>query len=131
MIIITTNKNPYEENYSTMEDYIKVHGKHFSEKMCEFAISNMGHNKGKLTKEEIDSILNNKIPKNNKEWDYVFVANMAFNDFYGSSLKDQQSVALYINDYINDEDGYDGLPFCRWYADIREKDIQIDWLEMI
>lgn len=56
---------------------------------------------------------------------------MAYNDFYGSSLKDEEHLALYVKDYIDDKDGYDGLPFCRWCADMEGKNIRINLDDMI
>lgn len=112
-------------------DYFSKYGKHFNEKLCKYAISLMEHHKQPLNKEQINRILNNKIPENNKLWDYVFVANMAYNDFYNSSIEDERHLALYIKDYIDDEDGYEGLPFCRWYADIKAKNINVDLNDMI
>ena len=56
---------------------------------------------------------------------------MAYNDFYNSSIEDERHLALYIKDYIDDEDRYEGLPFCRWYADIKAKNINVDLNDMI
>lgn len=91
------------------QDYLSKYGKHFNEELCKYAISLMDHDKKALSKEQVDKILNNKIPEKNKLWDYVFVTNMAYNDFYGSSLKDEEHLALYVKDYIDDKDGYDGV----------------------
>lgn len=113
------------------QDYLSKYGKHFNEELCKYAISLMDHDKKALSKEQVDKILNNKIPEKNKLWDYVFVTNMAYNDFYGSSLKDEEHLALYVKDYIDDKDGYDGLPFCRWYTDMEGKNICINLDDMI
>ena len=55
--------------------------------------------------------------ENNIGYDCVFVYHMAKSDFLGSSLPDEKSVAKYVKDYIDDPDGYDGLPMTRFYAD--------------
>jgi hypothetical protein len=52
-------------------------------------------------------------------------------DFLGSSIKDEEHLALYVKDVIEDVDGYDGLVFNRWYADMVRKGIPIDWEEML
>ena len=113
--------------------YLLQFGKHFNEKLYNFAISLMDHGKKSLQKNQIDSILKaNDITLDRQfGWDYVFVANMAYNDFFESSIKDEQHLALFIKDYIDDADGYDELPFSRWIADMSYKNIQIDWNSMI
>ena len=86
-----------------------------------------------ISKEKVDTILSNyniKL-KNNQLYDYVYVANMCKADFYGSSIEDDKHFALYIKDVIDDVDGYDGLVFNRWYADMCRKGIAIDWEEML
>ena len=55
--------------------------------------------------------------KHNELYDYVYVYNMGNNDFMGSSIMDEKHLALYVKDVIDDEDGYDGIVFNRWYAD--------------
>ena len=39
-------------------------------------------------------------------------------DFMGSSITDEEHLAKYIKDVIDDEDAYDGIVFNRWYADM-------------
>lgn len=34
---------------------------------------------------------------------------------------------VYVKDVIDDVDGYDGIAFNRWYADMCRKGIQVDW----
>lgn len=36
-------------------------------------------------------------------------------------------LCLYVKDVIDDVDGYDGIAFNRWYADMCRKGIQVDW----
>lgn len=71
------------------------------------------------TKENVDELLKRYgITLNNKYgYDYVFVANMCKADYFGSSISDDQHVALFIKDYVDDKDGYPELPFTRFYAD--------------
>ena len=35
--------------------------------------------------------------------------------------------ALFVKDYIDDEDGYEGKAFNRWYADMCKKGVVFDW----
>ena len=45
----------------------------------------------------------------------------------GSSVLDGLHLCLYVKDVIDDVDGYDGIAFNRWYADMCRKGIQVDW----
>ena len=51
--------------------------------------------------------------------------------FLKSSIVDDYHMALYIKDVIDDEDGYDGIVFNRWYADMSKKGVPIDWAELL
>lgn len=64
-------------------------------------------------------------------YDYVYVYNMGNNDFLGSSIPDEKHLALYVKDVIDDEDGYDGIVFNRWYADMVVLGIPVEWEEML
>ena len=48
-------------------------------------------------------------------------------DYLGSSVPDGLHLCLYVKDVIDDVDGYDGIAFNRWYADMCRKGIQVDW----
>lgn len=86
-----------------------------------------------ITKSQIDQLLQkyNIVLKNNTLYDYVYVANMCKADFWGSSIVDEEHLAKYIKDVIEDYDAYDGYIFNRWYADMCGKGIVIDWEEML
>jgi len=93
----------------------------------------MDHGKTPIPKEKVDEVLNkNGIVLNNNElYDYVYVYNMGNNDFLGSSISDEKHLALYVKDVIDDEDGYSGIVFNRWYADTVTLGIPIEWEEML
>ena len=116
-----------------MKRYLKYYGQHFNKKLCEFAISKMNHGKVKISKDKIDDIMNkyNIKLQNNELYDYVYVYNMGNNDFMGSSIIDEQHLALYVKDVIDDQDGYDGIVFNRWYADMVSTGTPIEWSEML
>lgn len=50
-------------------------------------------------------------------------------DYLGSSITDEKHLCLYVKDVIDDVDGYDGIVFNRWYADMCRKGVQVDWYE--
>ena len=72
-----------------------------------------------LSKENVDELLKRYgINLDNKHgYDYVFAANMCKADYLGSSVPDEQHLALFVKDYVDDPDGYPELPFTRFYAD--------------
>ena len=128
-----TSLDIYDDRPSSMKRYLKYYGQHFNKKLCDFAVSKMRHGKSPISKDKTDEILskNNITLDNNELYDYVYVINMGNNDFLGSSIIDEKHLAMYVKDVIDDEDGYDGIVFNRWYADTVRLGIPIEWSEMI
>lgn len=126
---------------SGMEDYLSINGWHFSKKMCEWAVSKMykkdpAGNKTyitPLTKDGVDEMLSRQsVTISNKiGYDYVFAANMCIADYMGSSIVDERHAAKFVKDYVDDPDGYEGLPFTRFYADCIGSGTPIVWEDMI
>ena len=126
---------------SGMEEYLSQYGWHFSKKMCEWAVSRM-YKRNSLdkkipiqswNKDSVDKLLNKYgvTIENKIGYDYVFAANMCIGDYYGSSIIDEQHVALFIKDYVDDPDGYEELPFTRFYADCIGSGVPINWEDML
>lgn len=69
--------------------------------------------------------------ENKTAYDYVYVANMALADFMNSSIMDEQHLALFIKDYVDDTDAYEGMPFTRYYADCIGSGSPINWEDML
>ena len=65
------------------------------------------------------------------EYDCCFVANMAYADFFPEPLRNEFDIAMYVKKYIDDPDGYDGIAFSRYLADLKRTGKYIDWEEMI
>ena len=126
---------------SGMEEYLAQYGWHFNKKMCDWATSNMykTDSSGKrsyispLSKEVVDDLLRRySITLENKYgYDDVFAANMGKADYMGSSIIDEQHLALFIKDYVDDKDGYPELPFTRFYADCIGTGTPIEWEDML
>lgn len=123
-----------------MVKYLRHYGMHFNKKLFTYATECMrkaNSLKGKVvksvTKEEVDNMLRAKniTIKNDIMHDVAYVANMCYADFYGSSIEDDAHVCKYIKDVIDDIDGYEGIVFNRWYADMCRKGMPIDWEEML
>lgn len=110
--------------------------------MCEWAVSKMktkDESTGKqkkldaLKKDEVEELLKKYGIKLEKDagYDCVYAANMGKADYYKSSIADESHLALFIKDYIDDPDGYDGLPFTRFYADCIGSGTPIIWEDMM
>ena len=126
---------------SGMEEYLSGYGWHFSKKMCDWAISRMYKKdaNGKknfiipMSKDGVDEILKRYSLKleNKVGYDYVFAANMCMADYMGSSIEDERHMALFVKDYVDDQDGYSELPFTRFYADCIGSGTPIVWEDMM
>lgn len=126
---------------SGMEEYLAQNGWHFNKKLCEWAISNMWKLDANGQKERISITPKEDIQKQFKNYgivvdncvgyDVSFVYHMAKSDYLGSSILDERCLLLYVKNYIDDPDGYDGLPMTRFYADCIGKGIPIMWEDMI
>lgn len=123
----------YDDKPLSMKRYLKYYGQHFNKKLCSFAVSKMKHGKESISKEKVDEVLDkhNIDLEYNELYDYVYVYNMGNNDFLNSSIIDEKHLALYVKDVIDDKDGYDGIVFNRWYADMVTLGIPIEWDEML
>ncbi len=132
-----TDFTQYDIKPEAMVNYLRYYGPHFNKKLVEFAVKQMSKSNTPITpftKADIDTKLKNTgiVVKNNQLYDHVYVANMCKADFLGESVPgDDVHLCLYIKNVIDDPDGYDGLPFNRWYADMCRKGIAINWEEMI
>lgn len=131
--MIRKSLDTYDDRPTSMRRYLKYFGQHFNKKLCDFAVSKMKHDKNPVPKEKVDEILDkyNIKLEFNELYDYVYVYNMGYNDFFGSSITDEKHLAMYVKDVIDDKDGYDGIVFNRWYADTVTSGIPIEWDEML
>lgn len=118
-------------------EYRRRHGCHFSRGLCEFAVGRMKLDGDKpisaLSKEEVEKILkDSKVEVRNVQgYDHVFAANMCLADYLNESVPDIEHLALYVKNVIDDPDGYDGIVFCRWIADVVAKKVEVPWEEMV
>ena len=127
------------DNFNTPDKaaYLAENGWHFNKRACEDAVRMMRRKGpgGKAepldpwNKEQVDELLQKYGVKldNKIGYDYVYVANMAKADFYKSSLPDEQKVAMYIKDVVDDIDAADGEIFLGWYAKTIARRMPVDW----
>lgn len=76
--------------------------------------------------QNVCNVLNLKIPDTSTIEDVTYTANMAYADFYPELLNEHQCIK-YAAAVANDKDGYTGIQFCRWMADVAGKKEHIDW----
>lgn len=84
--------------------------------------------------DDVQNIINELgyiIPISSTIGDIIYTANMARADFYPTLLKDAKQCIMYAMAVADDKDGYEGIQFCRWLADIKNKNIKIDWNSFI
>ena len=107
----------YDELPEDMIAYLRYNGRHFNRRLVEFATSKMTTRDSNGTEVPLEPISKDKL------------FDMCKADYLGSSITDEKHLCLYVKDVIDDVDGYDGIVFNRWYADMCRKGVQIDWYE--
>lgn len=129
----------YDEIPEGMKKYINNYGCHFNKKLCDWAVKHMYKMvNGKkesiqpYTKEQVDNLLKqyNIQIERNKLYDACYVMNMGKSDFLGSSIPNEQYLAKYVKDLLDDGDAEEGFVFNRFYADTVFMDNPIDWDEV-
>lgn len=111
--------------------YVAKHGYHFTKQLAIKASEQMKNVDGtshRWTVDEIRLATNNEIiSKGTTLGDILYLANMAYEDFYPKVIKTESDCVQYDIAVASDPDGYEGMAFCRWTADIIGKGVTIDW----
>lgn len=132
----------YDDMPKDMRRYLQNNSWHFNKKACMWATSLMKKEnpttkkREKIepyTKEQVDEMLKkyNITLENNVGYDYVFVANMGKADYLKSSIPDEQHLALYVKDVIDDVDAGDGVTMRRWFATMVANGEIVEWDEFL
>ena len=132
----------YDDMPKDMRRYLQNNGWHFSKRACAWAVSLMKKENPTTkkketiepyTKEQVDEMLKkyNITLENNVGYDYVFVANMGKADYLKSSIPDEQHLALYVKDVIDDVDAGDGVTMRRWFATMVANGEIVEWDEFL
>lgn len=122
---------------SAFDEYVEQYGCHFGKKMYEWAVSMMrGRNGEKIqpkTKEQVTEILSSYgiTLENAKGYDAAYVYAMATADYMGSSITDDQRLAKFVKDFLDDPDGSKTKAFDHFVVDCRAKGEPIFWDEMM
>lgn len=128
----------YDTLPSGMEEYLSVHGRHFSKPMLEWAVSMMKDRAGKpgtvIDRKQFDLAMTNngiKLERAEGYYDGPYVWAMAKSDYLGSSIVDDKRLLLYVKDYIDDVDGNPTRPFDEFMINCIAKGIDIPWEDLI
>ena len=121
-----------------MENYLEFNGWHFNKKMCQWAVSKMYRMvNGKkeyiepYTLESLKALKERLKIDFEVDYDSVYIANMCKADFLGSSVPNETLLVRYVKDVVEDPDGYDGMPFTRFYADCIGSGTSIPWDDLL
>lgn len=134
---------PYEQAANALMsakgylEYVKKHGYHFTDALAEHVSKMMVNASGQQhswTVSQVKKSMENlglSIPNNVTPGDIAYLANMYYADFYPDPIKDEASCLKAAYRIANDPDGYEGIAFCRWTADVIGKAISINWEKFI
>lgn len=118
-------------------DYVKKHGYHFTDTLAEYAsklMVNGNSQQHSWTTAQVKRTMEGlglSIPGSVTIGDVTYLANMYYADLYPDPLKDESSCLRAAYKIANDVDGYEGMIFCRWTADVVGKAIKIDWEKFV
>ena len=128
----------YEILPKGMDAYLSHHGHHFSKPMLEWAVSMMKDRRGAqgtaVDKKDFDELMKaygQKLERNTGYYDGIYVWAMAKSDYLGSSVIDEQHLAKFVKDYIDDVDGNPTRAFDEFLANCIGKGVDIPWEDMI
>ena len=132
----------FDDRPKEMRAYLRNNGYSFNKKACEFAVKLMrrkNHATGKAEKIEpwdkdrVEELLKKYgiTLEHNVGYNFVYVANMAVADFYKSSIPDEQRLAMFIKDTIDDVDNNPGNIFRRWLVSMDGNGEPIEWDELL
>lgn len=126
----------FDELPEGMKYYLNNYGYHFNKKLCNWAVSRMYRDDKDLkpyTKEQVDRLLESFGIKPNrvKLYDAVYVCNMGLFDFFGRSVPNEEHLAMFVKDVLDDPDADEGYVFNRFIADCYFMDNPIEWEDVI
>lgn len=125
------------ESAKGYSEYIEKYGHHFSDALAEHVSRAMVNANGKehsWTAMQIKQSMENlhlSIPTTVTTGDVTYLANMYYADLFPECLKDEVACLKAAYALANDPDGYDGMVFRRWTADVLGKEMNVDWSKFI
>lgn len=117
--------------------YIHKNGYHFTPSLADFATKLMTNDDGtshNWTTAQVQTAMQSAGMKNNPlnaTWgDAAYLANMHYADKYPDILSSETACIKSAYKDLNDKDGYEGITFYRWLADVVGKQLSVDWVAM-
>lgn len=124
-----------DPNYT---EYVMKYGHHFNEKLSEYASKKMEIKKGDpehyWTREQVITAMEKmglSIPMGWRACDAHYLANMAYADYFGSSLPSEELCLKFVHDFMTDPDGYNCKAFFHYTTDIMSLGEFVNWAEML
>lgn len=124
-----------------MKKYLKNYGFHFTGKIYRFAVSKMFKETKEGKKEKIQPVERDTVMEllkkynitldNDEMYDSAYVYSSAMADYYGQSIPNEQYLAMFIKNRIDDADKKSGYIFHQWYFDMVFDGTPIDWEEFV
>ena len=120
-----------------MRSYLRNYGFNFSKNACEFAVGMMrGRNKEKIEfkdKEKVYEILKKYgiTLEHDNGYNATYAFHMGTSDYLKSSIPDEQRLAMYVKDVIDDPDNKGGNVFRKFLADCDAKGIVVEWEDIL
>lgn len=122
---------------SGMREYISNYGFHFSKRAYEYAVSHMHGREGEkvspLTKDQIEDFLRRfgVELKRRQGYDFAYVFHYAQSKYMKSSIDDDQRLAMFVKDTVDNQYDSEETPFRCWLATMVGNGIGIDWEDII
>jgi len=122
---------------TAFEEYVEEYGYNFNKKLYEWAVSMMkdraGNKPNVLTREQVSDWLKTQgvTLKNDIGYNAAYILAMAKSDYFGSSIKDNVHLALFVKDYLDDIDGSPDRAFDCFVMSCRAKGIKIFWEDFL
>lgn len=117
--------------------YVRKHGYHFTDALAEHVSRLMVNANGRehsWSATQVEHVMANlglSIPATVTTGDVTYLANMVYADLVPEVLGDDISCLRAAYALANDPDGYEGMTFRRWTADVAGKQVKIEWAKYI
>lgn len=128
-----TNEFWENEDYHA---YVKKHGMHFNDKLAKWASSKMKNANGASHIWSVSEVtaafkaMGHSLTEKVTPGDATYAANMYYADFVGADFKETDALKM-ANLILNDPDGYEGMLFNRFTADIMQQNVNVPWKELL
>lgn len=117
-------KETNPDTYNTLVNYFykEIYGLHFNEWLLKQAVSNMknedGSTGGHWTLEQTTSVAKSNGIDFSKfnEYDWNYVMNMMYSDYYGAVANDTSSYVRLALKFLQDKDAKEGKAYCYYMA---------------